>query len=80
MCLECSKLKDSGASACSLPQVAGRMECSNKEFEEHCRFYIGVEQEKISPDNGLIAVLCDGARIAREYSEAMNKEIAGEVR
>lgn len=55
-----------------LPQVAGRMECSNQEFERRCRLYLAQEQEKPLPDNGLISVLCDGVRLAREYSKAMN--------
>lgn len=55
------------------------MGCSNREFEERCRFYIGIEQEKLSPDNGLIAVLCDGVRLAREYSAAMQSRHNSEV-
>lgn len=57
---------------CSLPRVAGRMECSGAEFERRCLVLIEQEQGKALPDNGLIAVLCDGVRLAREYSQAMN--------
>jgi hypothetical protein len=54
-----------------LPNVSGRMECSNRELEHRCRLYIGLELEKIMPDNALISVLCDAVRCAREYSHAM---------
>ena len=54
-----------------LPSVVGRMECSNEELEHRCLIYIGLEQEKIMPDNALIAVLCDAVRCAREYSREM---------
>lgn len=52
-----------------LPQVGGSvLQCSLSEFEHRCRVYLMREQEKIAPDNGLIAVLCDGVRLAREYT------------
>lgn len=55
-----------------LPAVGGRkMECSNAEFERRCLVYIAEEQEKLSPDTFLIALLCDAARCVREYSDAM---------
>jgi len=54
-----------------LPAVAGRMEGSNADFEHRCMVYLAEEQDKLSPDNGLIALLCDGVRLAREYSSAM---------
>lgn len=56
----------------TLPAVAGRMECSNAEFERRCLVMIMHEQERASPDNALIALLCDGVRLAREYSAAMS--------
>jgi indole-3-glycerol phosphate synthase len=55
-----------------LPEVGGRsIDCSNAMFERRCRLALKAEQEKISPDNALIAVLCDAVRIAREYTDAM---------
>lgn len=59
-----------------LPAVAGRMECSNAEFERRCLIYIAEEQDKLMPDNALMALLCDGVRLAREYSAAMNGQNA----
>jgi hypothetical protein len=47
------------------------MEGSNADFERRCLVYLAEEQDKLSPDNGLIALLCDGVRLAREYSAAM---------
>lgn len=55
-----------------LPAVAGRMECSNAEFERRCLICLAEEQDNLMPDNALIAVLCDGVRLARKYSTAMN--------
>lgn len=50
-----------------LPQVGGSiMEWSLEDFAHKCRFYLGEEQEKPSPDNGLVAVLCNAVRLARE--------------
>lgn len=54
-----------------LPDVSGRMECSNEDFERRCRILIGEEQSKLHPDNTIISILCDGVRLAREYSAAM---------
>lgn len=51
----------------ALPQVAGTMECSASMFEHRCRVYLQREQEKIAPDNGLVAILCDAVRMAREF-------------
>ena len=56
-----------------LPIVTGHMVCSNEEFEHRCRVAIREESEKLSPDNALISLLCDGVRLAREYSEHMNR-------
>jgi hypothetical protein len=49
-----------------LPRVAGRMECSNADFEYRCLICIADEQDKPLPDNALIAVLCDAVRLARK--------------
>jgi len=54
-----------------LPTVAGRMECSNAEFEHRCLAHLEEEQQKLLPDTALIALLCDAVRCVREYSEAM---------
>jgi hypothetical protein len=54
--------------------VAGRMEGSNADFEHRCLVYLAEEQDKLSPDNGLIALLSDGVRLAREYSAAMQSQ------
>jgi len=63
-----------------LPAVAGRMQCSNAEFERRCLISIADEQDKLMPDNSLVALLCDGVRMAREYSAAMNgQNVAGEA-
>lgn len=51
----------------NLPAVAGRMECSNATFERRCLIALAEEQEKLNPDNNLIAILCDGVRLAREH-------------
>ena len=56
-----------------LPAVEGRMECSNAEFERRCLVRLAAEQKKIFPDNDLISLLADGARLAREYSAEMNQ-------
>ena len=53
-----------------LPQVGGEvMSGSLVEFERRCRLYLEVEQSKLSPDNCLIALLCDAVRLSREYGE-----------
>ena len=55
-----------------LPAVGGRrLPGSNNEFEHRCLIYLAREQEKIAPDNGLIALLCDAVRCVREYNDAM---------
>lgn len=54
-----------------LPAVAGRMECTNAEFERRCLVHLAEEQEKLLPDTALIALLCDAVRCVREYTETM---------
>lgn len=49
-----------------LPDVAGRPDVPLAEFERRCRVQIGVLQEQVNPDNALLALLCDGVRLARE--------------
>lgn len=50
-----------------LPSVAGNMQHSISEHERACRILIADEQLKLSPDNHLIATLCDSVRMGREY-------------
>lgn len=53
----------------SLPAVGGRFcEWSLNELEHRCLVTMLHEQEKPLPDNGLIAVLCNAVRLAREQS------------
>jgi hypothetical protein len=55
-----------------LPSVGGRrLDCSNNEFERRCLVCLLHEQEKIAPDNSVIAVLCDAVRCVREYNDTM---------
>ncbi len=50
-----------------LPEVAGRvLPTTLADFERRCRVYLREEQAKPSPDNALVALLCDGVRLARE--------------
>ncbi len=60
----------------TLPAVAGTLDKSIAEHERGCLVLIGNEQEKIAPDNHLIAVLCDAVRLAREYVNYMKRPIA----
>jgi len=50
-----------------LPEVEGAMEGSIANLERACRVLIKEEQEKVSPNNTLIAVLCNSVRMGREY-------------
>lgn len=50
-----------------LPDVAGMMDCSLAMHERRLRRQLAEEQRKASPDNALIAVLCDAVRCVREY-------------
>jgi hypothetical protein len=45
--------------------VAGRPETTPADFEQRCTQLIADEQAKVSPDNALIAVLCDAVRVNR---------------
>jgi len=58
----------------TLPRVVGEYQGSNKELERRLLLYIKIEQEKIMPDNALIAVLCDSTRVIRECSMFMNQK------
>ena len=52
-------------------QVAGRrMLRALSVFERDCLQMIASEQEKLAPDNALIALLCDGVRLAREHTDS----------
>lgn len=60
-----------------LPAVGGRrLDCSNAEFERRCLTAIYREQEKLMPDNAVIAVLCDAVRCVREYSDNMQASVS----
>ena len=59
-----------------LPSVGGRrIDCTNAMFEHRCRVYLDHEQKKVAPDNGLIALLCDAVRLAREYNDSMQRSV-----
>ena len=59
----------------NLPAVGGRTyDGTLNWFEHRCRVYIEAEQKKVAPDNGLIAVLCDAVRVAREYADNRRAE------
>ncbi len=59
-----------------LPAVGGRtLSEPINVFERRCRVHLMREQEGISPDNGLIALLCDAVRLAREYGDTINRPI-----
>lgn len=56
----------------ALPAVGGRrLDCSVATYERRALLALKTEQEKIAPDNALIAVLCDAVRLGREYCDAM---------
>lgn len=52
-----------------LPLVAGGLEGNLATFERRCLLQLKEEQEKILPNNALIAVLCDAVRVKREYCQ-----------
>ncbi len=59
-----------------LPQVAGEFNDSPNNFEYRCKVMLAVEQEKILPDNRLIALLCDAVRLKRKfYGEYSQSEL-----
>lgn len=59
-----------------LPSVGGRrLDCSNNEFERRCLCALKREQEKVAPDNAIVAVLCDAVRCVREYGDNMKLAI-----
>lgn len=39
------------------------------DFERACKVHIAEEQDKLNPDNALIALLCDAVRLAREQED-----------
>jgi hypothetical protein len=59
-----------------LPEICGRrMLGSIVEQEHRCKVLIGMEQEKVSPDNALIAVLCEAVRLGREYTDFVGGKV-----
>ena len=60
----------------NLPAVGGRMiDCSLSDLKRRAKIYIAEEQNKIAPDNGLIALLCDTVRLAREQEDYMTGKL-----
>lgn len=58
------------SSELSMPEVGGRMiDGTLNDLERRARLCIGLELEKIAPDNALIAVLCDTVRLVREHCD-----------
>lgn len=59
-----------------LPAVAGDvLPCSLREFERRCLVWLMREQEKIAPDNSLVALICDAVRLGREHATAMRSGV-----
>ena len=56
-----------------LPKVEGGLERSIEDLERACLVLIKDEQEKINPDNALIAALCDSVRMGREYCDSVQR-------
>jgi hypothetical protein len=46
--------------------VLTRMDRSLTDYATAIKYYIEEEQTKINPDNGLLALLCDAARVGKE--------------
>jgi hypothetical protein len=56
--------------------VAGRrMNISLFDFKLRACRHLEDEQAKANPDNALIAVLCEGVRLAREQEDSMRRGI-----
>ncbi len=63
-----------------LPSVAGRrLSTSIADLENRCLVHLAEEQEKLMPDNALIAVLCDAVRLGREYADEMTGKVAESI-
>lgn len=59
-----------------LPAVGGRsLNRPIADLERACLVLLAEEQRTISPNNALIAVLCDTVRLGREYSDAMIEQL-----
>lgn len=59
-----------------LAAVEGRrLEWSLAEFEARTCHHIGNLQRLPNPDNGLIAILCNAVRLAREYADSARDPI-----
>ena len=55
-------------------KVAGRkMRISLAEFEGRCLSVMQDEQEKVSPDNRIIDLLCESVRLGREYVDYVKR-------
>lgn len=55
----------------NLPTVTGNCERSFAMLERSCLVHLRDEQEKVAPDNALIATLCDCVRVLREVKPPM---------
>lgn len=56
-----------------LPSVGGRrLDHTIAEFERRAERLLKDEQEKIAPDNVMVAFLCDAVRLGREYCDSIS--------
>lgn len=53
-----------------------RMECTLAEFAHRLALAIDREQHKPSPDNALIALLCDAGRLGWEHIDSIKRGFA----
>jgi hypothetical protein len=61
--------------------VVGRViERTLPEFEQACCLYIEIEQRQPTPDNALIAVLCDAVRLSRQLTDIESPSVIGRVK
>lgn len=59
-----------------MPAVAGEeLTTSVSSFYRRCFVLLDEEQRKISPDNALIALLCDAVRFTREHCHRVNDNL-----
>jgi hypothetical protein len=66
-CVRCGSIRDGQERP--VVAVAGRMERTLAEFEGACLVHLDDEQRRATPDNALIALLCDAVRLKREHVE-----------
>jgi len=57
-----------------LPEVAGRyLTVSHAQFEQSIKVLMAEEQDKPSPNNALVSVLCEAIRLSREHVDVMTR-------